>query len=148
MHLAFILWIWRRQNNHSDSCLSLRVYILAYEIWGNFIENRCTLPSFKLKISVCFITSSYVIFSLSVVQAIDIFMITLQDVTKPRENCNLKLPIVFSSVWEHLICTIMVVKYRLSQKSAIVTRSQLCKILNSFWKLTSCGEYYVNKLHV
>ena len=31
------------------------------------------------------------------VQAMDIFMITQQDVTKPRENCNLKLPIVWQS---------------------------------------------------
>ena len=33
------------------------------------------LPSFKLKFSLGFITSCYVIFSLSVVQAMDIFMI-------------------------------------------------------------------------
>ena len=32
------------------------------------------------------------------VQAMDIFMITWQDVTKPRENCNLKLPDVFVSL--------------------------------------------------
>ena len=38
-----------------------------------------------------FVTSCYVIFSLSMDHAMDIFMITLQDVTKPRENCNLKL---------------------------------------------------------
>ena len=47
---------------------------------------RCTMPFFKLTFSLGFITSSYVIFSLSMVQAMDIFMIT-------RENCNLKLPI-------------------------------------------------------
>ena len=35
-----------------------------------------TMPSFKLKFSLGFITSCYVIFSLSMVQAIDIFMIT------------------------------------------------------------------------
>ena len=35
-----------------------------------------TLPSFKLKFSLGFITSCYVIFSLSMVQAIDISMIT------------------------------------------------------------------------
>ena len=51
-----------------------------------------TVPSFKLKFSLGFITSCYVIFSLSMVQAMDIFMITYQDITKPRENCNLKLP--------------------------------------------------------
>ena len=34
------------------------------------------LPSFKLKFSLGFITSCYVIFSLSMVQAMDIFMIT------------------------------------------------------------------------
>ena len=34
------------------------------------------LPSFKLKFSICFITSCYVILSLSMVQAMDIFMIT------------------------------------------------------------------------
>ena len=35
-----------------------------------------TLPSFKSKFSLGFITSCYVIFSLSMVQAMDIFMIT------------------------------------------------------------------------
>ena len=35
-----------------------------------------TLPSFKLKFSLSFITSCYVIFSLSMVQEMDIFMIT------------------------------------------------------------------------
>ena len=49
-----------------------------------------TMPSFKLKFSLGFITSCYVIFSLSMVQAMDIFMITWQYVTKPRENFNLK----------------------------------------------------------
>ena len=34
------------------------------------------LPSFKFKFSLGFITSCYVIFSLSMVQAMDIFMIT------------------------------------------------------------------------
>ena len=35
-----------------------------------------TMPSFKLQFSLGFITSCYVIFSLSMVQAMDIFMIT------------------------------------------------------------------------
>ena len=35
-----------------------------------------TMPSFKLKFSLGFITSSYVIFSLSMVQAMDKSMIT------------------------------------------------------------------------
>ena len=34
------------------------------------------MPSFKLKFSLGFITYRYVIFSLSMVQAMDIFMIT------------------------------------------------------------------------
>ena len=34
-----------------------------------------SLPSFKLKFSLGFITSCYVIFNLSMVQAMDIFMI-------------------------------------------------------------------------
>ena len=38
--------------------------------------NMYTMPSFKLKFSLGFITSCYVIFSLSMVQAMDIFMIT------------------------------------------------------------------------
>ena len=57
-----------------------------------------TLPSFKLKFSLGFITSCYVILSLSM--AMDIFMITWQDVTKPRENCNLKLPILSNHLQE------------------------------------------------
>ena len=63
--------------------------------WKNIVSFGLlivTMPSFKLKFSIGFITSRYVIFSLSNVQAMDIFMITWQDVTKPRENCNLKLP--------------------------------------------------------
>ena len=68
---------------------------LRFHTWdfGFFIQVRSTMPSFKLKFSLGFITSCYVIFSLSMVHAMDIFMITLQDVTKLRENCNLKLPI-------------------------------------------------------
>ena len=46
------------------------------------------MPSFKSKFCLRFIMSCYVIFSLSMVQAIDI----------PRENCNLKLPIVLVSL--------------------------------------------------
>ena len=41
-----------------------------------------------------------------------------------------------------------VVCYRVSQKSAIVTRVPFCKILNNFWKLTGWYEYYINRLHV
>ena len=52
------------------------------------------MPSFKLQFSLGFVTSCYVIFSLSMVQAMDMFMITWHDITKPRENCNLKLPSV------------------------------------------------------
>ena len=37
---------------------------------------KFTMPSFKLKFSLGFITSCYVIFSLCMVQAMDIFMIT------------------------------------------------------------------------
>ena len=56
-------------------------------------NNFDTMPyNFKLKFSLGFITSCYVILSLSMVQAMDIFMITQQDVRKRRENCNLKLP--------------------------------------------------------
>ena len=43
---------------------------------GLTVSRDGTLPSFKLKFSLGFITSCYVIFSLSMVQAMDIFMIT------------------------------------------------------------------------
>ena len=49
---------------------------LEIVIRWTLLEPLETLPSFKLKFSVGFITSCYVIFSLSVVQAMDIFMIT------------------------------------------------------------------------
>ena len=42
-------------------------------LWNLYIQ---TMPSFKLKFSLGFITSCYVIFSLSMVQAMDVFMIT------------------------------------------------------------------------
>ena len=42
-----------------------------------------------------FVTPCYAIFSLSMVQAMEIFVITYQVVTKPRENYNFKLDIVF-----------------------------------------------------
>ena len=38
--------------------------------------------------------------------------------------------------------------YGVSQKSAIVTRAQFCKILQNFWKLTDWYKYYINMLHV
>ena len=52
--------------------------LLRRHTWdfGFFIQVRSTMPSFKLKFSLGFITSCYVIFSLSMVQAMDIFMIT------------------------------------------------------------------------
>ena len=37
-------------------------------------------------VSLWFVTASYVIFNLFMVQVIEIFMITLQDVTNSREN--------------------------------------------------------------
>ena len=49
--------------------------ITLYHISGPHKESE-TLPSFKLKFFLGFITSCYVIFSLFMAQAMDIFMIT------------------------------------------------------------------------
>ena len=57
----------------------------------------CTMPSFNFSVSLKFVTASYIIFSLSMVQALEIFMITQQDVTKPRESNILKQGIAFPS---------------------------------------------------
>ena len=65
--------------NYEKLCYSLR------KIWTD------PVPSFKLWISLGFVTSCYVIFSLPMVQAMDILMITQQNVTKPREIHTLKM---------------------------------------------------------
>ena len=50
------------------------------------IYTEVAVPSFKFKFSLGFVTSCYVSFSLSMVQAMDILMITSQDVLQNREE--------------------------------------------------------------
>ena len=56
------------------------------------------MASFKLQFSLCFLTSCYVIINISFAWTIDKLMITQQEVTKPRENYNLKEGTVFIPV--------------------------------------------------
>ena len=87
--------IWCKFTRSGQSAVIPLRFLAQLSDYGNWNQlGWYTMPSFKLKFSLSFITSCYVILSLSMVQAMDIFMITLQDVTKPRENCNLKLPSV------------------------------------------------------
>ena len=55
-----------------------------------FMLTSSSVPTFNFSVSLS-CTASYVIFSLSMVQAMEIFMITQQDVTEPRETEKLKL---------------------------------------------------------
>ena len=49
---------------------------MLHDSYFSFFLFMLTMPSFKLEFSLIFFTSCYVIFSLPMVQAMDIFMIT------------------------------------------------------------------------
>ena len=77
-------------NTANKECRTMWLFTAEIPISFNFVDSKInvinicscefnshnTLPSFKLKFSLGFITSCYVIFGLSMVQAMDIFMIT------------------------------------------------------------------------
>ena len=62
-----------REGNTREGQKVLAIIVFLFK-WVHY--TKVTVPSFKLKFSLGFITSCYVIFSLSMVLAMDIFMIT------------------------------------------------------------------------
>ena len=75
----------------------LKSSISKFSSFYSMAKSRHKLPlsNFNFSVSLKFVTASYVIFSLSMVQAMEIFMITYKHVTKPRETEKLKLFIVY-----------------------------------------------------